>query len=62
MRGIKVARVIKDITQIELAEMLGVTVQTISNWERNEREPSVTYLKKMSELLDTTIDQLVNTK
>ena len=62
MRGIKVARVIKDVTQAELADMLGVTIQTIGNWERGDREPSLKHLKKMSELLDTTIDQLVNTK
>ena len=48
------------MTQAELAIMLGVTVMTISNYERGEREPSIDNLKKIADILGVTVDELIS--
>ena len=47
------------MTQAELAILLGVTVMTISNYERGEREPSIENLKRMSEIFGVPVDELI---
>ena len=47
------------MTQAELAILLGVSVMTISNYERGEREPSIENLKRMAEIFDVPIDELI---
>ena len=51
---IKAARKRKGITQAELAAKLGVPFQSISQWERNIRNPKQETLEKISIILDTT--------
>lgn len=36
-----------DRTQAEVAELLGVTTQAVSNWETGANEPSITNLRKL---------------
>jgi transcriptional regulator with XRE-family HTH domain len=49
------------LTQRQLSEALGVTIGTISNWERGIKEPRPSFLqvKKLIEALDCTLDELV---
>ena len=47
------------LRQDQLAEICGVSRQTISNWERNKTLPDIASLKLMSHELGTTIDALV---
>lgn len=47
------------LSQEELAEKVGVTRQTISNWELGETQPNVEQLKKLSEIFSVSIDELV---
>lgn len=47
------------LRQDQLAEICGVSRQTISNWERNKTLPDIESLKLMSHELGTTIDALV---
>lgn len=47
------------LSQEELAEKIGVTRQTISNWELGETQPNVEQLKKLSEVFKISIDELV---
>lgn len=47
------------LSQEELAERVGVTRQTISNWELGETQPNVEQLKKLSEIFKVSIDELV---
>jgi transcriptional regulator with XRE-family HTH domain len=49
----------RELTQKQLAELLGVKQQNISDWERSARSPSVKNLKKLSEILNCQIDDLV---
>lgn len=47
------------LSQEELAERIYVSRQTISNWETDRTYPDVQSLLLMSELFDTSIDELV---
>ena len=57
--GIKEMRKKRGLTQKQLAELLGVKQQNVSDWERGERSPSVKNLKKLVEVLNCQIDDLV---
>lgn len=59
MKGLKYARVKKDLNQKDLADIIGATNSQISNWESGKVTPSIDVLKKLSEVLDVTIDYLV---
>ena len=48
----------KGLTQDALAELLGVTAQAVSKWERGESLPETAMLPKIAELFDVSIDSL----
>lgn len=50
------------LSQEELAEMIGVTRQTISNWELNETSPDLKQAQKLSEIFNISIDELIGKK
>lgn len=49
----------KKMTQKEIAEILGVEPATISKYESGLIEPNLEYLKKLSEIFEVTIDELL---
>ena len=49
----------KKIKQIELAEMLNVSQQVISNIERGVTTPDIEQLKKIADIYNISLDQLV---
>ncbi len=49
----------KELTQVALAEELGVTSQAISKWERGQSFPDVSRLDELAELLDVTVAYLL---
>ena len=50
----------RGITATELAELTGVSRQTISNYLNNGALPALDTSVKLSNVLDVTIDQLVS--
>lgn len=48
------------LSQEQLAEKVGVTRQTISNWELGETSPNPEQLKLLSKSLNVSIDELLN--
>jgi transcriptional regulator with XRE-family HTH domain len=50
------ARVNAKLTQKKLAEILGVTQQTVNNWENGRSEPTLSQLRKISELSGIPMD------
>ena len=46
-------------SQKEAADLIGVNVNQIGNYETNRSEPSIAVLKKMAYVYHTTIDNLV---
>ena len=56
---IKAARIEKKLTQEQVAELLGVSRQTISNWENEKNYPDIKSLVLMSEVFQVSLDNLV---
>lgn len=53
---LEACRVNAKLTQKELADFLGITQQTVSNWERGFSEPSLTQIRKISDVSGIPID------
>ena len=56
---IKAARMEKKFTQEQVAEVLGVSRQTISNWENGKSYPDIISVIKMSECYGVSLDYLL---
>ena len=52
-------RMAHGITQVELAHRLGVSKQSVSNWESNNIQPSIELLEKIADLFGVTTDYLL---
>jgi len=50
------ARIKKDLTQKELAEKLGTTQSAISRLEKGNVSPTVAFLKRLADALDSRLD------
>jgi transcriptional regulator with XRE-family HTH domain len=50
----------RDLTQKQIADALGVTVQTVSNWEVGRAEPKLTIrqFKALLRILQCSVDKL----
>ena len=59
---IKKYRELKKMTQKEIAEILGVEPATISKYESGTIEPNIESIKKISEIFEITIDELLKEK
>ena len=58
-KKIKLYRESKNMTQGEIADILGVKSATISKYEAGTLEPNIESLKKLSELFEVSIDELL---
>lgn len=56
---IKALRLARNISQVALANHLGVTKQSVSNWENNNILPSLDMLKKIAQYFSCTTDYLL---
>lgn len=52
-------RILKNLTQEDVAEYLGITPQSVSKWERGESYPDITLLPALANIFETSIDLLV---
>ena len=52
----------KGMTQLELAEEMGVTDKAVSKWERDLSFPDVSSIPKLAEILGVTVDELMQVK
>ena len=46
-------------TQVQLAERLNITKQTVSNWENDNIQPSIDMLIKLSKIFNVSTDYLL---
>lgn len=59
---IKELRKEKNLTQNELGDKLGVSGKAVSKWERGESLPDITIIKKLSDILGISSDELLQGK
>ena len=57
---LKKYRVLNKFTQEDLAQHIHITRQAISRWENDLSEPDLTTLKKMADLYNIQLEELVN--
>lgn len=58
-KNLKIARQTSGYTQEEVSNILFVSQQTISNWEKEISTPSVNDLVKISNLYQVSVDALL---
>lgn len=58
-KNLKMYRMLKNLTQEDIAEALNITPQSVSKWERGENYPDITFLPALANLLETSIDALI---
>ena len=56
---LKAARVNAELTQKEAARAMGVTKDTISNWERRKSFPSAKIIKRIEEVYRVPYDSII---
>ena len=56
---LKAARANAKLTQREAAEKLGVTVDTISNWERGKSFPNAIQIRRLELVYGVSYDALI---
>lgn len=56
---IKKLRLQNEMTQVQLAEIVGVTKQSVSNWENDNIQPSIDMLIKLSKYFSVSTDYLL---
>ena len=50
------------MTQLELAEKMGVTDKAVSKWERDLSFPDVNSIPKLAEIFNVTVDEMMHVK
>lgn len=58
MEGLKAARLSKGLTQLELAQKVGVVRETVSLWESGTNRVNSEMLVRLSEVLECSVDFL----
>ncbi len=57
--NLKNIRKLQNLTQLELADKLGVDQTTVSKWENETSFPSIATLKKIADVLNCKIEDLI---
>ncbi|MBD5483838.1 MAG: helix-turn-helix transcriptional regulator [Lachnospiraceae bacterium] len=57
--NIKQLRMARNLSQADLAKALGVTKQSISNWENNNIQPSIDMVIHLAEYFSVSTDYLL---
>ena len=57
--NIKKMRVLRGLSQVEFAKIIGVTKQCVSNWENDNVMPSVEMLVKLADYFGVTTDYIL---
>lgn len=58
-RRIRQARIEQNLTQMQLADRMGISYQAVSNWERGNSMPDISKLEELCGILGLSIDELL---
>lgn len=56
---IKELRILNGMSQVDLAARLGISKQSVSNWENDNIQPSIEMLLKLARLFSVSTDYLL---
>ena len=56
---IKELRLVKGISQVDLAKRLNVSKQSVSNWENDNIQPSIDVLVKLANVFNVSTDYML---
>ena len=56
---IRMIRLSRKMSQVELAKELNVTKQSVSNWENDNIQPSVEMVMKIAKVFSVSVDYLL---
>lgn len=59
MVTLKAARINVNLTQLEAAEKIGVTVDTIGNWERAKSFPNALQIRRIEEVYGVPYNNII---
>ena len=59
MGVIEIARINKELSRAQLATILGVTRQTIHNWEKKKRTPPLKKMEQLSKELNVSTSKIM---
>ncbi|MDE6579144.1 MAG: helix-turn-helix domain-containing protein [Ruminiclostridium sp.] len=57
--NLKKYRIMKGLTQEDVADYLGITAQSVSKWERDECYPDIDFLPALANIFETSVDLLI---
>lgn len=57
---IRELRLKQNMTQLQLAQQMGISDKTVSKWERGEALPDISILVDLANILETTTDHILN--
>lgn len=62
--GFKISELRKqhNMTQMELADRMGISFQAVSNWERGSSMPDISKLPELAQIFHVTIDEILSEK
>lgn len=58
-KNIKRLRMLKNMSQEELAQKLFISRQAVSSWENNRTQPDLEMIQKLSEVFDVSVEELL---
>ncbi len=58
-KKIKQARIGKNLTQMNLADAMGISYQAVSNWERGNSMPDIGKLEELCSILEIDVEELL---
>ncbi len=58
--NLKLARKSMGLTQKQVADKLNIVESCYANWEQGRTEPNISALRKLCDILNTTLDELIN--
>ena len=59
-QNLKSLRKSASLTQKQVATHLNVVESCYANWEQGRTEPNITMLRRLAELFETSLDDMVN--
>ena len=59
LKDFKIMRVRKGLSQVGLSIRLGLSQQTVSQWESGRSKPTISILRKLANTLDVDVEELI---